>query len=632
VHEIRPTPLSRLRLTALAALLATSPAWAVPSFLAVAAGDMTADSAIVWTRATDGAGAASGLTLELSTFADFSSIARSVSGLAARDSSYDYTLKVDVSGLDAAQKYYYRFVGAGNSASSVGSFTTTPAAGASTPVHFSFSGDADGLMRPYGLTNNFQQNTPRDFFVFLGDTIYETASTGSAAAAVPTTGVNPTNLSTVLADYQRKYRENLQGVTSAGVPCAAGSLGCGAQQGLSSLYAAQGNYTLLDNHELGNKQYINGGASTDALSLGSNGADPAHASLDVNTTGTYINKSSGYQTFLKAYDSYQPVRETLVSAPADARSDGTQQLYYSRNWGSQLSFTNVDDRSYRDIRLKTANNAADDTPSNSTSGRWANPDRTMLGKTQLSWLESSLSQQQASGQTWKFVAVSSPIDQVGKDGGKSWYGGYQAERNTLLKYIADNNISNVVFLSTDDHFSRVNELWYDDNGTKKRLDNAFTIVTGPLGATGPDLVTNHSFANISALSAAETALLSSENTALNGGMAGNQLGLKDFGGRVSHVLRDQDGTLVAGSASDAVNFFSPDTFAYTNFDIDADGTLHVSVLGIDSSAVNTFSATSATPRVIFSFDVAAAVPEPSEWALFLSGAALLAFRLRRRGA
>src|SRR5262249_34521251 len=148
-----------------------------------------------------------------------------------------------------------------------------------------------------------------------------------------------------------------------------------------------------------------------------------------------------------------------------------------------------------------------------TSVRADNPGRTMLGKTELNWFEQGLLAAQPQGVTWKFVAVSSPIDQIGAigsgaDGGKSWMGGYRAERNALLKFIADHHSDQVVFLSTDDHQLRVNELGYftqfDANGTPvqssyTRVPGAFEVVAGPIGATGPDTVTDHSFANIKSL-------------------------------------------------------------------------------------------------------------------------------------
>jgi MYXO-CTERM domain-containing protein len=634
MNKHTPRPLAHLRSIALAAAVAALglPAWADPSFLAVAAGDATASSAIVWTRATDvlagSTVAASGLTLQLSTDSAFSSIAKSVTGLSAADATHDFTMKVDVSGLSAATTYFYRFSG-GGSTSATGRFTTTPASNTASAVRFAFSGDADGLMRPYPLVNNFQQQggaSPRDFFVFLGDTIYETVSKGSAAAAVPTSGANPSNLATVLRDYQTKYRENLQGVNSA-----TGAVSGNGQQGLAPLYAAQGNYTLLDNHELGNKQYINGGAPVAALSLSGNGAKPTDLGGSVHNTGAAINATDGYKTFLQAYNDYQPVR--VVTG-----ADGLQQLYLQRDWGKNLSLTSVDDRSYRDVRLKDAA-GLDDTPASYLAGasnagkapsnRWADASRTMLGSGQLSWLEQSLLNQQAAGQVWKVVAVSSPIDQAGNDGGKSWIGGYQAERNALLKFIDDQHIDNVVFLSTDDHYSRANQLWYTDNGVVKR-SSAFTIVTGPIGATGP-VDNDHTFATEQSKLAGVNGQLAKENAAMYGGLAGDAIGLKDFGGRITHVKRDHQGTLTDGTADEAINFFSIDTNAYTNFDIDADGTMHVTVWGIDAYASNAFPQSSAQPRVIFSFDVSA-VPEPSQWLLSLMGLAALAGWQRRRAA
>ena len=618
------------RLTLLAVALAlAAPAWAEPSFLGVSAGDASSHSAMVWTRATEGAAAATGLKLELSTTAAFSRIAQTVDGLAARDDTFDFTLKQEVTGLKPGTTYFYRFSG-GGSTSPVGRFTTAPAVDAAVPVRFSFSGDADGSMRPYMLTQNFQAATPRDFFVFLGDTLYQAASNGSPAAFIPplTTTLTRADQASLRSSVQRKYREQFVGVNPAtGAPTA----GAGPQ-GLSSLYAAQGNYTQLDNHELGNRQYINGGAPLAALTLKNNSGAVASAGMDVNTSGSFVNKSHGYRVYMQAYNSYQPVREEAVAAlPGDSRSAGAQKLYGVQNWGKNLGFINVDDRSYRDVRIKSTGNN-DDTPASyvntagslvgTPSNRWANPDRTMLGDTQFNWLKQTLLEQQATGQKWKVVALSSPIDQAGNDGGKSFYAGYQAERNALLKFIDDNRIQNVVFLTTDDHLTRVNQIWYSDAGVT-RLSSAFTIVTGPLGATGPDAVTDHGIGNLAAISSAVTSRLTLENTALNGGQGGKQLGLKDFGGRIGNIKRDRDGVLLdgafaAGGSSDPLNFFSPDTFAYTNLDVDAGGKLTVTVWGIESYAVNSFPQASPAPRVILSFDMTPA-REPASALPLLTG-------------
>jgi phosphodiesterase/alkaline phosphatase D-like protein len=59
----------------------------------------------------------------------------------------------------------------------------------------------------------------------------------------------------------------------------------------------------------------------------------------------------------------------------------------------------------------------------------------MLGSTQFQWLEATLLKAQKDRIPRKFVVVSSPIDQVaGRQApdGKSWWGGYRAERDRVL--------------------------------------------------------------------------------------------------------------------------------------------------------------------------------------------------------
>jgi hypothetical protein len=61
--------------------------------------------------------------------------------------------------------------------------------------------------------------------------------------------------------------------------------------------------------------------------------------------------------------------------------------------------------------MKTAANADE------TGSRADNPDRTMLGATQLTWLEQTLLDAERAGTIWKFINISDPIDQIGPIGG-----------------------------------------------------------------------------------------------------------------------------------------------------------------------------------------------------------------------
>jgi alkaline phosphatase D len=524
----------------------------------VAAGDATTNNAILWTRTENAKtkeGIATNLTAQVSKTPDFKQISNSFKG--ETNPNRDYIFKVEATGLSSNTRYYYRFITPDGSTSRVGTFKTAPQKTEKVAVRFGFSGDADGKWRSYGLTKDFDKLN-LDYFVFLGDTMYETKTALSPAATDPFD--NPTQS---LADYRRKYRENIEPVTPGGFPS------------LQLLFASQGNYTLLDNHELGNKQFINGGAPA-GTPLGK-GADATKSDYDVNTTGAFINKTEGFKTLLQAYNDYEPIREKVISAPNDPRTDKTQQLYFSQQWGANSIFINVDDRSYRDIRLKTAAGADD------TGLRADNPKRTMLGVTQLNWLKQTLKDAQASGITWKIVAVSSPIDTGGENSGKSWIGGYRAERNELLKFIADNQIKNVVFLSTDDHQNRINELTYLTNPNNptsiSRVPNTFTIVAGPIGAGGPDQITDHSFSNIKSLA---DKLVAEEKA-----KGIDPLGLDAKFPGLQKVFREEDPN--ADTVRQPVDFYSPDTFNYATLDISADGkTLAVNLYGINSYAADTF--------------------------------------------
>lgn len=547
-------------------------------FLGVAAGDTTSTGAILWTRAVDSLlpGALS-LTLELAVDPAFATIVTSVG--VATDVAADNTAKAEVTGLLPATRYYYRFRN-GTETSGEGTFKTAPAADSAVAVRFAFSGDCDGLMRPYPLASVFP-TLNLDYFVFLGDTMYEAASQGSAAVALsgtlPAPSASGATEAQLFDDYSRKYREQFLAVNAGGQEC------------LKPLFASQGNYTLLDNHELGNRQYINGGAApgdtVGGMPTGA-GVDARVQANDVNASGAFMNQSVGFRTLRQVYIDHQPVKARgPVSAPADPRTDGTEQLYFAQRWGSNLEFFNVDDRSYRDIRMKTAANA-DET----SSPRADNPARTMLGATQLAWLEQELLAARDDGVVWKIIAISSPIDQLGAigsgiDGGKSWMGGYRAERNELLRFLADNHIENVVFLTTDDHQTRINEVLYAPNGATGDqasyvpVPRCFSIVCGPLGATGPNTITDHSYANIEALANS----LASSQIAANVdpiGLAANYPGLHG-------VVREGDPSADVQRAP--IDFFSPDTFNFAVLSTSADGaTLSVELTGIDSAPANAF--------------------------------------------
>src|SRR5262245_40668289 len=623
-HSV-PRTVVGLVIAVLCVLLTARAAEAAVSFLGVAAGDATSTKITVWTRAVDTAAPANTpLTLEITTDPAFLSGIMQISGACTTDSTKDFICKLDVNNLVPATVYFYRFVGPSGELSNIGRAKTAPGASADAPVRFAFSGDYDGLIRPYALASVIPSQS-LDFYVSLGDVIYETASnltssgahngapwlnspsvtlSGSAANlnGVPTfTGF--ATRAQLKADYEKKYRENFLPVNSGG------------QNSLQVLYAAQSIYATWDNHELGNRQYINGGAPAGGSIGGPAGDDmPTGRGVDARDNGTgnpgnandvnnsasdYMNRSIGFQTLRDVFVNYQPISvRPLLNTPGDPRSNGSRPLYSAQAWGHNAIFISTDSRSYRDLRIKTGNGGADDT----SSPRADNLGRTYLGATQLAWLKATLLDAQNDGVTWKFVSVSDPVDQIGPiggalalnnlpsfgagstyspvnaDGGKAYVGGYRAERNDLLKFIADNNIVNVVFISTDDHQNRINELLYSPTGATGaqtsyvKVPYVFSIVAGPLGATGPDLITNHTFAMAQQYA---NSIVAAEQAA-----GVDPIGLVGYPGLHGLV---REGDPAAGSSPQAVDFYSPDTFNFTVLDVSPDGkNLTVKSIGMDA--------------------------------------------------
>ena len=443
----RAALLPLLPLVALLLALGPAPQKTTTQFpLGVACGDMTADSAVLWTR-TDRPTA---LVAEIDRRPDFAA-ARRLSADAAPAS--DLTVHTAATDLAAGTLYYYRFRAADGGLSATGSCRTAYAPDQPARVTFAFSGDTDWIWRPYPLLRALNRE-PLDFFLFLGDLIYEWTSDDVPFLDRP--------VAETLAEYRELYRR-----TRSPRPEAP------ARNELRETYERFGQYSLFDNHEIGLSRadpaappYTEGGAPA-----------PQHGIR-------YVNQTSGFRERVQAYVEYQPVRAERVVGSGDPRLEGTGRYYYAQQWGRDAILIVTDDRSYRDAELP----AADDPRADSA-------ERTILGRPQLAWLEETLVDAQARGVTWKLVVVSSPIQELGNAGEvglnldlpKTWAGGYRYERDRLLQFIDERGIDNVVFLTTDYHFTQVNNLRYharpgDPSSSRRPARNAWEIIDGPIGA------------------------------------------------------------------------------------------------------------------------------------------------------
>ncbi len=189
------SPWSKIALALLAVLLLVGPAtapggdraWAQGAAFpqGVAAGDATHQAAVVWTRT----GAPASVQVEVATDAGFAD-ARTVSASPATADG-DYTVKVDLIGLQPARRHHYRFVtGAGRSPA--GTFVTAPALNADAPVTLIWGADTSEEFKPFRVFAGMKARNA-DLFLYLGDTIY--SDFGAFRA-------------TTLEQYRQKYQIN----------------------------------------------------------------------------------------------------------------------------------------------------------------------------------------------------------------------------------------------------------------------------------------------------------------------------------------------------------------------------------------------------------------------------------------
>jgi alkaline phosphatase D len=388
----------------------------------VTASEVSSSSALLWTRADKSAPT----VLVVSLDSKFGNKGDKRKGLKPKPGD-DLTVQARVTGLKPGRQYRYRFA-QGKKTSVVGKFKTAPSASQAKTIKFAYSGDADA-QKAVGASNPFYNtfqvykqmaNEGNDFNVNFGDTIYSDTEVGSTVADGTFMPAQPTAL-TVQAKWA-KYKQNL------------------ALKNLQVVRGSTGMYNHWDDHE-----FVN---------------DFSRAELD---------KNGLYKAGVQAFQDYMPVSYKSSTG-----------IYRSFKWGKNAEVFFLDERSFRSAKAVTNGvcnnpdtNAPDlaptapqrvrdvfaaITPSLSRPVSQAcldaihDPSRTFLGVNQLAAFSKAL---KASKAKFKIVMNETPIQQFYALPYDRWEG-YEAERQTLLKYIQA-NVKNVVFLTTDTHANMYND-------------------------------------------------------------------------------------------------------------------------------------------------------------------------------
>jgi alkaline phosphatase D len=365
----------------------------------VASGDPLPDAVILWTRVTAPGEAAVDVVWEVAD--DPSMTANVITGSFRTDPSRDFTVKVDVRGLQPGRAYYYRFRALG-SASRVGRTRTAPS-GSTSRVRLamvSCASYAHGYFHGYRAVAG---HLDLDAVIHLGDYIYEygDGDYGDVRKYQP-----PTEILT-LADYRTRHAHYK------------------LDPDLQEVHRQHAFITIWDDHETANDAYADGAEN--------------HSP---DTEGSFADRKAAAR---KAYLEWMPIRE-----------QGEARIFRRLAFGDLVDLVLLDTRLY--ARTKQAGGAIAAPPP-------PDPTRTLLGDEQAAWMEGELRASKARWKLLgQQVMVGNLILDKGKQlANLDQWQGYPESRTRLLTFFRDSGVKNIVVLTGDIHSSWANELVVDPN-------------------------------------------------------------------------------------------------------------------------------------------------------------------------
>lgn len=389
--------------------------------LGVASGDPVADGVVLWTRLApepyekNGGMGSAPVEVRWEVAADEQMTQVVQQGTAMAEAEWAHSVHVEVSGLDPARWYFYRFR-VGDVESEIGRTKTAPAPGAMTEsVRFAF---ASCQRWDHGFYTAYRDMAEQDvdLVVHLGDYIYEYRVSGNRLRDGKF-GFLALAESNNLDQYRARYALHK------------------TDPHLKEMHRLAPWIVTWDDHEVHNNFF--GGLKWD---------DPAAAMLLERRNAAY-----------KAYYEHQPLRES-----AKPTNDGLL-LYRAVSYGDLLGFTVLDTRQYRTIQA----DPCDDEAREANDGYCPavmDPERTLLGAKQKQWLLHSFSQASA---RWNVLANQVPFSRIDYEPGprKSFGGaendkwdGYAMERDEVRNAMADASAArgfNPIVITGDVHANYV---------------------------------------------------------------------------------------------------------------------------------------------------------------------------------
>ena len=367
-----------------------------PFYHGVASGDPLEDAVIIWTRYTpDASGDPVDINWEVATDTGFTNVVES--GSFTTMSNRDWTVKVDVTGLQPNQFYYYRFEHDGDH-SLVGRTRTAPS-GMADSLRFAVASCSDYVEGYFHGYRKMVERNDIDAVIHLGDYIYENGASGSIGRPH-----EPPHKTILLEDYRQRYSQYR------------------LDPDLRCVHQMYPFINVWDDHELANNAWF-GGAE-------------AHSEPD---DGIWEDRKS---FAARAYHEWVPFRAPDLN--------DSIRIYRSLKWGELLELYMTDTRIIgRDEQDAQEIDAPDRHILGGEQFGWL-----------VSEMENSTSQWKILGQQVLMAALEIPLVGIVPLTEDAW-NGYRWERNNLYDSVLVKNIEDFVVLTGDIHTAWANQLEKD---------------------------------------------------------------------------------------------------------------------------------------------------------------------------
>lgn len=436
----------------------------------VASGDPLADQVVLWTRVTPETEGPLAVAYTLAHDPQMRRIVKK--GAFLTSAERDYTVKVNVEGLEAGREYFYRFaVGAQESA--VGRTKTLPA-GSVDQVRFavvSCSNYPAGFFNAYRALSQMQGI---DAILHVGDYIYEYGADGYAADIGLKLGrvVDPKTEIVSLADYRRRYAQYRRDAD------------------LQAAHAVAPWITVWDDHETANDSWQGGAQNHNPEKNEGDWSERKHMAVQAYYEWLPIRDPQIGRSPEAIYRAFQ-FGDLATFLMLETRLVGrSQQLDYGRGLVeiiSQMRGTPIAEADLVNApELQSATQKF-------LRENVADPSRQMMGPAQEAWVRSALEESVARGTIWQvlgnqvvmartfmpnFAAALSPevkaklaagsryiqrliaFSQLGLPWNLDAWDGYPAARDRLYGILQATK-ANAIVVTGDTHTAWANELFVD---------------------------------------------------------------------------------------------------------------------------------------------------------------------------